>query len=147
MSANNKLILFLIAEDDPEDRMLITDAIQDANIEYPFEFVEDGEELINYLHRQGKYENLKNSPLPGLIFLDLNMPKINGLEVLSEINKYPRFKRIPIIILTTSQEDDDIHKAYNLGVNSYITKPLSFEKLVDYMKTITKYWIEIAQIP
>jgi DNA-binding response OmpR family regulator len=109
-------------------------------------FLEDGEELFDYLNNKGKYENAEN-PLPGLILLDLNMPKKDGREVLKELKESQQFRRIPVIILTTSKAEEDVLRSYDLGVSSFITKPVTFEELVHVVKNIGKYWFEIVELP
>jgi len=107
----------------------------------------DGEELMDYLCRRGKFSDPESAPRPGLILLDLNMPKKDGREALKEIKSDPDLKQIPIVVLTTSKADEDIYRSYNLGVNSYITKPVSFEGLVEVMKALSLYWFEIVRLP
>ena len=109
-------------------------------------FVEDGEELMDFLKRRGKYEN-QNTPRPGLILLDLNMPRKDGREALSEIKADPELRSIPIIILTTSKAEEDIVKSYDLGVSSFITKPVTFDDLVKVAKAIGEYWFGIVVLP
>ena len=140
-------ITILMADDDPDDRMMTKDAFAEARLGNRLDFVEDGEELLDYLRRQGKYAALKNTPLPGLILLDLNMPKKDGREALKELKADPLLKRIPVVVLTTSKTEEDILRSYDLGVNSFITKPVSFAGLVDLVKTMSKYWFEIVILP
>ena len=140
-------ITILIADDDQDDRLMTKEAFAEAKISNHLRFVEDGEELMDYLHNRNQYADITKAPLPGLILLDLNMPKMDGREALREIKQDPRLRRIPIVILTTSRAEEDICKSYDLGVNSFITKPLSFESLVDMMRTITNYWIGVVELP
>jgi CheY-like chemotaxis protein len=140
-------IIILMAEDDPDDRMLTKDALQEARLANDMYFVEDGEELMDYLYHRGKYADPKSSPLPGLILLDLNMPRKDGREALKEIKGDHDLRQIPIVILTTSKAEEDILRSYDLGVNSFIIKPVTFEALVDVMKTLAKYWFEIVELP
>jgi CheY-like chemotaxis protein len=142
-----KLITILLAEDDPDDRQLTQEAFVESRLANEVHFVEDGEELMEYLFRRGKYESLKNRNLPGLILLDLNMPRKDGREALKEIKADPELRRIPIVVLTTSKAEEDILRTYNLGVNSYITKPVTFESLVETIKVLGKYWFEIVELP
>ena len=142
-----KPIMILIAEDDAEDRMLVRDAMIESRLANDIRFVEDGEELLDYLHNRGKYSDKNAHPTPGLILLDLNMPKMDGREALREIKKDPVLRVIPIIILTTSQAEEDILRSYDLGVSSFITKPVTFVALVDIMQTLGKYWFEIVELP
>jgi CheY-like chemotaxis protein len=140
-------ITILYADDDAEDRMLVKDAWNESRVANEMVFVEDGEELMDYLHRRGKYAELAGSPLPGLILLDLNMPKKDGREALKEIKSDPRLRAIPIVILTTSKAEEDIFRAYDLGVNSFVVKPVSFQSLVDLTLALNKYWFEIVELP
>ncbi|UZR93353.1 response regulator [Chondrinema litorale] len=144
---NAKPIVILYADDDPEDRMLAQDAFEESRLANDLHFVEDGEELMDYLLNRGKYEDEKQYPNPGLILLDLNMPRKDGREAIKEIKDVPKLKPIPIVVLTTSRAEEDILKTYNLGINSFITKPVTFEGLVDIMKTLGKYWFEIVELP
>jgi len=147
MPLNAKPIIILYADDDPEDRMLAQDAWNESHLANELHFVEDGEDLMDYLHRRGKYESLKDAALPGMILLDLNMPRKDGREALAEIKSDPHLRSIPIVILTTSKAEQDIIKAYNLGVNSFIVKPVSFQGLVDMALTFSRYWFEIVELP
>lgn len=142
-----KSVVILVAEDDPEDRMLTIDAMNESKVANKINFVENGEELIDYLENRGQYEDKSIFSRPGLILLDLNMPKMDGREALKYIKSRDHLKLIPIIILTTSKAEEDIIKSYNMGVNSFITKPVSFSSLVDIMKTLGKYWFEIVELP
>jgi len=139
-------ITILIADDDADDRFMSKKALQKNKLANDIYFVEDGEELLDYLHRHGKY-NDSNSPTPDLILLDLNMPRMDGREALRRIKQNPDFRQIPIIMMTTSQEESDIFKTYDLGVNSFITKPVSFEELVEIMQVISTYWFQIVKLP
>jgi len=136
-----------MADDDPEDRMLTKDAMEEGRLVNDLRFVENGEELMDYLLRRNKYKDPSTAPRPGLILLDLNMPRKDGREVLKEIKGDPSLRQIPVVILTTSKADEDICKSYDLGVNSFITKPVEFAKLVETMKVLCKYWFEIVEIP
>lgn len=147
MNASNHPIRIVVADDDADDRMMIKDAFEESKLGNPVDFVEDGVELMEYLHRQGKWTHLTNQPFPGFILLDLNMPRKDGRTVLKEIKESSELHRIPIVILTTSKAEEDIIRTYNLGVNSFICKPVSFDKLVDIVKTVGHYWIEIVALP
>lgn len=140
-------IEILIADDDSDDRMLIEDAFEESRLSNPLAFVEDGEQLLAYLRREGPYAEHKNKPLPGLIVLDLNMPKMDGRTALAHLKKDPALCRIPVIVLTTSQAEEDILKTYGLGVSSFISKPVTFDGLVEVVKAIGKYWIQIVALP
>jgi CheY-like chemotaxis protein len=142
-----KKITILIADDDAEDRMLIQDSFEENRLANDFRFVENGEELIDYLTRCGKYKNVESSPRPGLILLDLNMPKKDGREALREIKNNPELRGIPIVVLTTSKAEEDIYRTYDLGVNSFITKPVTFESLVALTKDLGRYWFQVVELP
>ena len=141
------MITILLADDDPDDRELTRDALQECRLANDVHFVEDGEELMDYLNRRGGYKKLAGAPLPGLILLDLNMPRKDGREALKEIKANPEFRRIPIVVLTTSKAEEDILRTYDLGVNSYVTKPVTFDSLVETIKVLGKYWFEIVELP
>ena len=145
--SKGKPILILIADDDPDDRMLIGDALEEARLNNPVQFVEDGVELMEFLKHEGKYAHLDDDDLPGIILLDLNMTRKDGRTALKEIREDERLRRIPIVVLTTSKSEEDILRTYNLGVNSFITKPVTFDKLVELAQIIGKYWIEIVALP
>lgn len=142
-----KPITILIADDDADDRLLARQALEENRLANDLRFVENGEELIEYLFRRGKYQHPAVSPRPGIILLDLNMPKKDGREALQEIKSHPDLRHIPIVVLTTSKAEEDVYRSYNLGVNSYIAKPVTFEGLVEVMRTLGKYWFEIVELP
>ena len=144
---NGQPITILMADDDADDRMLVKDAFAESRLNNDLHFVEDGEQLVDYLFRRGKFEHLKGTPYPGLILLDLNMPKKDGREALAEIKAHPDLKRIPIVILTTSRAEEDILRTYDLGANSFITKPVTFENLVHVVQVLGNYWVEIVALP
>jgi two-component system, response regulator len=144
---SSKLLTILLADDDPDDRLMAKEALEESHLLNPLDTVEDGEQLLAYLRRTGNYQHLSDNPLPGLILLDLNMPRMDGREALKEIKNDPMLCHIPIVVLTTSKAEEDIYRTYNLGVNSFITKPVSFNGLVDLMKTLGKYWFEIVTLP
>jgi CheY-like chemotaxis protein len=143
----NKSIVILMADDDADDRLLAKDALAECRLSNDLHFVENGEELLDYLQRRGKYTRLADSPRPGLILLDLNMPKKDGREALKEIKADPELRKIPVVVLTTSKADTDIGRIYELGANSFISKPVSFDSLVDVMKILGRYWFEIVELP
>ena len=147
MSRLSKPITILYADDDPEDRMLVQDAWEASRLHNELHFVEDGEELMDYLNRRDKFAHLAGRPLPGLVLLDLNMPRKDGREALKEIKADPHLRMIPIVVLTTSKAEEDIYRTYDLGANSFITKPVTFEGLVSVMRDIGRYWIEIVELP
>lgn len=140
-------ITILVADDDADDRMLIEDAFSESKLQNPLHFVEDGEQLLAYLKREGKYEDMEGKPYPGVILLDLNMPKMDGRTALAKIKEDEDLCRIPVIVLTTSKAEEDILRTYNLGVNSFITKPVTFDGLVQVVRSIGQYWIEIVALP
>ena len=147
INENKRLISILCAEDDAEDRMFIKDAWKESLIRNKLDFVEDGEELMDYLLRRGKYADMINSPLPGMILLDLNMPRKDGREAIKEIKSSPDLRRIPIVVLTTSKAEEDIVRTYDLGVSGYVAKPVKFESLVNVMKGMKRYWLEVVELP
>ncbi len=140
-------ISILVADDDPDDRMMIQEAFTENRIANQIVFVEDGEQLMAYLRREELFAKYKGEPYPGIILLDLNMPKKDGREALRELKADPELCRIPIVVLTTSQAEEDIVRTYGLGVSSFITKPVSFEGLVDAVRVICQYWIQIVALP
>ncbi len=147
MTKDAKSITILMADDDPDDCLLTKEALQYDRLVNDIRFVRDGEELMDYLCRRGKYVDPASSPHPGLILLDLNMPRKDGREALKEIKSDPRLRHIPIVVLTTSKAEEDIIRTYDLGANSYITKPVKFEGLVEAMRTLKRYWFEIVELP
>jgi CheY-like chemotaxis protein len=142
-----KPVTLLLAEDDPDDRLLARQALEKSRLPSDLRCVEDGEELLDYLRRRGKYADPKASPRPGLILLDLNMPRKDGREALREIKSDPKLRSIPVVVLTTSKSEEDVVRTYNLGVNSYIAKPVRFAALVEVMQALGKYWFEIVELP
>lgn len=139
--------IILMAEDDLDDQMLVQEAFEEVYLKNPLQFVNDGEELMDYLHRRGEYTSLKAEPLPGLILLDLNMPRMDGREALKEIKNDPKLRKIPIVILTTSKADEDVVKSYDLGASSYIVKPVTLQNLMNVARSLGQYWIEIVTLP
>ncbi len=148
MSNNrNTPIVILVAEDDAEDQMLVKEAMEESRLSNHIHFVSDGEELLAYLRHEEPYADPRKYPRPGLILLDLNMPRKDGREAMKEIKTDPKLRVIPIVVLTTSKAEEDILRTYDLGVNSFITKPVSFSSLVNVMRTLGKYWFEIVELP
>jgi len=137
----------LMAEDDADDRLLVKDALAECHWEGDLRFVENGEELLDYLMRRGKYGQSAMAPRPGLILLDLNMPRKDGREALREIKADAELGRIPVVIFTTSKADTDIGRLYDLGANSFISKPIQFDALVSVMRTLGQYWFGIVELP
>lgn len=144
---SNRPITIVMADDDEDDRMLARSAMDESRLANRIDFVENGEDLMDYLKRRGAFAHLSNQELPGLILLDLNMPRKDGREALQEIRSDADLRRIPIVVLTTSKEEEDVYRSYDLGANSYITKPVTFEGLVEVMRTLGKYWFEIVEPP
>jgi CheY-like chemotaxis protein len=147
MKDRAKPITILMADDDADDRRLTQEALEEGRLINEVCFVNNGEELMDYLRRQGKFAPPAETPRPGLILLDLNMPRKDGRTVLQEIKSDPDLRQIPVVVLTTSKSDEDVFKSYDLGVNSYIVKPVTFEALVDILQTLEKYWFEIVELP
>jgi len=140
-------ITILMAEDDPDDRQMTKEAFEEARLANDLRFVEDGAELMDYLYHRGKYSAPGVAPRPGLLLLDLNMPRKDGREALQEIKSDPQFRMLRVVIMTTSKAEEDIIRTYNLSAASYITKPVTFEALVDVVRTLGKYWLEIVELP
>ncbi|MDY7021130.1 MAG: response regulator [Cyanobacteriota bacterium] len=147
MVKQRKSITILVAEDDEDDRFLMQEALEENRLANDLHFVEDGEELMDYLLHQGKYSDPESSPRPSLILLDLNMPRKDGREALKEIKANPDLRQIPIVVLTTSKAEEDILRTYDLGVSSFIGKPVVFESMVKIMKMLGTYWFEIVELP
>jgi CheY-like chemotaxis protein len=147
MSRHPQPITILMADDDPDDRLMTKEAFEEYRLANDLRFVEDGVELLDYLKRRGRYADPGSSPRPGLILLDLNMPRKDGREALEEIKADPHLRTIRIVVLTTSKAEEDIYRSYNLSAASYITKPVTFEGLVEVVKTLGKYWLEIVELP
>ncbi len=147
MKGRQTTVTILMADDDEDDCMLAREALTESRLANDLHIVRDGEELMDYLYRRGQYANPDISPRPGLILLDLNMPKKDGREALREIKNNPELRRIPVVVLTTSKAEEDIYRSYDLGANSFIIKPVTFAALVEVMKTIGKYWFEIVELP
>lgn len=147
MSPYRQTICIVYADDDPEDRMLVKDALDESRLANPIHFVEDGEQLMDYLKRRGQYADLAEKPYPGLILLDLNMPRKDGREALEEIKADPKLRRIPVVVLTTSKAEEDICRSYDLGVSGFIVKPVTFDSLIEIVRTLGKYWFEIVELP
>ena len=139
--------VILMAEDDKGDQELTRRALAQGKIKNDLHIVEDGAEALDYLFRRGKYQDPASSPRPDLFLLDLNMPKLDGREVLRQISGDPVLSRITTVVLTTSEQEEDILRSYNLGIKSYITKPVDFDRLVQTIQTLEKYWFEIVTLP
>jgi CheY-like chemotaxis protein len=146
-NTNKQTITILVADDDPDDRQMTKEAFQESLLLNDLRFVEDGEELLDYLNQRGKYAAEGAAPTPGLILLDLNMPRKDGREALQEIKSNPKLRAIRVVIMTTSKAEEDVVRSYDLSASSYITKPVTFERLVDVVRTLGKYWLEIVELP
>ncbi len=147
MRTEHKPIIILLADDDEEDRMLACDALAESCLSNDINCVTDGEDLMDYLHRRGKYTLPAEAPRPGLILLDLNMPKMDGREALREIKSDPDLRHIPVVVLTTSKAEKDIYRSYESGASSFISKPVTFVGLVDLMRGLNHYWFEMVNLP
>lgn len=145
-TAEQDPVVILMADDDEDDRQLAADALTEARLLNPLRFVEDGEELVAYLKREGRFADPESSPRPGLLLLDLNMPRLDGREALEIIKEDPGIRSIPVVVLTTSGEEEDIVRSYDLGVAGYVTKPVTFTGLVDVMKSLGQYWFQIVEL-
>lgn len=144
---SHKPATILVADDDPDDRKLTRDAFEESKLANPLRFVVDGVEVFDYLNRRGKFEDPESSPWPSLLLLDLNMPRMDGREVLRELRADPRYAGIRVIVMTTSNSEADINASYLLNAASYITKPVTFDALVEVVKTFGRYWLEIVELP
>ena len=147
MTSTGKPITILVAEDDEDDRLLMQDALEENRLANDLHFVTDGEELMDYLLHRGDYSDPKTAPRPSLILLDLNMPRKDGREALKEIKSDPDLRQIPVVVLTTSKAEEDILRTYDLGVCSFIAKPVVFESMVQIMRMLGTYWFEIVELP
>lgn len=140
-------ITIVVADDDPDDRMLIEEAFEENRLSNNLAFVEDGEQLLDYLRCEGAYAGDERRDPVGVILLDLNMPRMDGREALEIIKADPKLQRIPVVVLTTSKAEEDILRTYDLGVSSFITKPVTFDGLVELVKVLGQYWFEIVALP
>jgi CheY-like chemotaxis protein len=140
-------VTILMADDDSDDRLMMKEALQENRLANDLRFVSDGEELMDYLLRRGAFESPSTSPRPGLILLDLNMPKKDGREALIEIKNNPSLRSIPVVVLTTSKAEEDVYKTYDLGVNSFVSKPVTFSSLVEIVRELGRYWFELVELP
>jgi CheY-like chemotaxis protein len=137
----------LVVDDDADDRLLIEDAFRDCAVASPRQYLDDGEQLMDYLNRRGRYADARAFPMPGLILLDLNMPRKDGREALREIKSNPGLRHIPVIVLTTSKADEDIGRTYREGGNSFITKPAMYTSLLSLVRTFRDYWLQVVDLP
>ena len=144
MNPVTKAIEILLVEDDPGDIDLIEEALEDAKLQINLNSVRDGVEALAYLRREGKYTQAIS---PDLILLDLNLPRRDGREVLQDIKGDNYFKRIPVVVLTTSDAEDDILKSYNLGANCYVSKPLGMQDFIKIVESIENFWFTVVKLP
>ena len=144
---DRELVRILLAEDDDDDFFLTAQALKENRLLNEVLRVKDGEELMHYLRGSGEFDGARRPPEPSLILLDLNMPKMDGREALREIKSDPTLRHIPVVVLTTSRAEEDVVRSYQLGVNSFITKPVTFQGLVDAMKALGRYWFEVVELP
>ncbi len=147
MKNTGKPRVILMAEDDSDDRLLIKDAMEECHWQGDLRFVENGEELLDYLSHRGKYGRPDSAPRPGLVLLDLNMPRKDGREALQELKADAELRRIPVVVFTTSKAGTDIGRLYELGANSFIAKPIQFDALVKIMRVLDQYWFDTVELP
>lgn len=147
MTRPGQPLTILLADDDEEDCLLARDALSESQVATTLRMVHDGEALLDYLYQRGAYAAPGAAPRPGVILLDLNMPRMDGREALAQIKADPELRRIPIVVLTTSQAEEDIYRSYDLGANSFISKPVTFDGLVEAMRNLSTYWFEIVRLP
>ena len=137
----------LLVEDDPNDVFLIQRAFRKANLANPIQVMNDGEAAVQYLSGQEPYADRDRYPLPMLMLLDLKLPRRSGLEVLEWLKQQPKLKRVPVVVLTSSREHTDLNRAYDLGANSYLVKPVAFDSLLNMVQTLNQYWLIINESP
>jgi len=142
-----QLVPVLLVEDDPDDVAITQRAFRKGNVANPLRVVRDGEEALEYLRQTGRYAGAGSAPRPGIVLLDLNLPRVGGREVLREIKGDPVLKRLPVVILTTSDQDADVIDCYEHGANTYMTKPVDFRQFIEAVVTIGRYWLCFAEIP
>lgn len=140
-------LIVLMADDDEDDRLLAREAMAEARLPGAFHSVPDGEHLLAYLYRLDQYADAARAPRPGLILLDFNMPRMDGREALRRIRAAPEFRAIPVVVMTTSRAQSDVTRGYELGANTVISKPVSFEGMVDIMRALGRYWFDVAELP
>lgn len=146
MPERGKPLVILLADDDEDDRELTQEALEQGRLLNELRAVADGQELMDYLRREGDYA-AADAPRPGIILLDLNMPRKDGREALAEIKADPRLRQIPVVVLTTSSAEEDVLRTYDLGVSGFVTKPVTFDGLVQVMRVWTEYWFEVVELP
>jgi len=134
----------LLADDDPEDRCLVEKALKRTGLATSMDTVEDGADLLDYLNRRGEFAHLAGSPLPGLVLVDLNMPRVNGNTALQEIRATETLNHLPVVMLTTSRDEEDVYRSYQMGANAYVSKPASFAALIEVMRGLVTWWSQNA---
>jgi CheY-like chemotaxis protein len=139
-----KLIDVLLVEDDPGDVMLIKEAFEDNKVRNHLHWVDDGEKALAFLRRQGEYAD---APVPDLVLLDLNLPRMDGREVLAEVKSDEQLRSIPVVVLTTSEAEEDVLKSYNLHANAYVTKPVDFERFIEVVRRIDEFFVSVVKLP
>lgn len=139
--------VILMADDDLDDREMTLEALEENQVSHPVHFVADGEELMEYLEQRGRYAREGAAPRPALILLDLNMPKKDGREALAEIKGAPNLRQIPVVVFTTSRAEEDVFRSYDLGANSFMTKPVTFSGLVALVRAFERYWLDVVDLP
>jgi two-component system response regulator len=144
---NGRPAIILLAEDDPGDQELTRRALEEGAIHNELHIVTDGEAALDYLFRRGKYQNPATSPRPDLLLLDLNMPKVDGRQVLQRVRADTNLRRLAVVVLTTSQHEEDIIRTYELGANSYITKPMELRQFMQVIQALETYWFQIVVLP
>lgn len=144
---NDKQVIVVVADDDEDDRLMTREAFQESGLANKVLFVQDGVELMDYMYRRGKFADPESSPRPGLILLDLNMPRMDGHEALKLLKSDEALRPIPVTIFTTSKAQEDIVRTYGLGSNCFVTKPVSFTGLVDTIRQLGNFWFDLVEIP
>ncbi len=146
-TASRRPIVILMADDDEDDRLLAREALAEARVSGDFRSVPDGEHLLSYLYQRDQYADPASAPRPGLVLLDLNMPRMDGREALRRIRAEPAFRALPVVVMTTSRAAADVVRGYESGANTVITKPVTFDGMVDVMRALGLYWLDIAELP
>lgn len=144
---NDSIVDILLVDDRPEDAELAIRGLKKYNVANKILWLKDGEEALEYLFAKGRYADRKMEDRPKVLLLDLKMPKVDGIEVLKEIRKDDRLKYIPVVVLTTSKEEQDIVNAYDLGVNAYLLKPVEFDNFAEVMRSLNLFWVLLNQVP
>jgi len=137
----------LIVDDDPADQFLVQEAMKCANLNYDLRLVSDGDEAIEYLYRRGRYADQRKAPRPDLILLDLNMPRFSGRNVAKALKNDAQLRRIPIVVLTTSGQEEDVEELYGIGINAYMQKPMHFDQFTAALRDLSAYWLERVSLP